>query len=225
MTEPVVSSVLRCAASRRGHSKSSVASGAAAMPTRAWMRWGRASAASSMIQPPMLEPTRICGPWVSSSRTAIASPAQRPTVPRRNRRSTGHGRNSRSAHRPAHGFGNIRREKRLGAGHVGAQAGEKDDSGRPARRPVIGDRLAVGARQGSGRSHRGLAAGREDGDDSTMPRPPEDRPSARPPAGGIADRAEPRIGWRRARHGRTGGGADDGRMERLCRLVRRPART
>src|SRR5487761_1384992 len=78
--------------------------------------------------------------------------------------------------------------KRLGAGHVGAQPGEKDDAGWPARHPVIGDRLAIGALQRFGRGHRGLAAGREDGDDSIMRSPLEDRPEeectpeGRPPA-------------------------------------------
>jgi MFS family permease len=62
-------------------SKSSVASGAAAMPTSARTRSRRASAANSMSQPPRLDPTRICGPWVSASMTATASSAQRPTVP------------------------------------------------------------------------------------------------------------------------------------------------
>ena len=42
--------------------RSSVKSGAAATPTRAAARSGRANATSSIIQPPMLEPTRTCGP-------------------------------------------------------------------------------------------------------------------------------------------------------------------
>ena len=44
----------------------------------------------------------------------------------------------------------------------------------------------------------------------------------RPPAGRAAGHPEPRLGRRRARHGRDGGGARRRRMDGLCRLVRRP---
>ena len=45
------------------------------------LRSGRAKAASTMIQPPMLEPMRICGPSVSESITATESSRHRDTVP------------------------------------------------------------------------------------------------------------------------------------------------
>ena len=64
-----------------GSSRSSVKSGAAAIPTRARTRSGRASASSSMIQPPMLEPTTTWGPRVIRSTTASASAHQAPIVP------------------------------------------------------------------------------------------------------------------------------------------------
>ena len=70
-----------CSASRRPGIKSSVKSGAAAMPSSPATRPGRSSAASSMIQPPMLEPTSTCGPSATASSTATASSAQRPMVP------------------------------------------------------------------------------------------------------------------------------------------------
>jgi hypothetical protein len=54
-----------------------VKSGAAAMPTMAATRSGCARASFIAIQPPMEEPTTICGPLVSSSSTAAASSAQR----------------------------------------------------------------------------------------------------------------------------------------------------
>ena len=56
-------------------------SGAAAMPSSARTRSGRASAVSSMIQPPMLEPTTTSGPAVTRSTIARASSAQLPIVP------------------------------------------------------------------------------------------------------------------------------------------------
>ena len=81
MTLPCSMISARWAGVRRGHSSSSVKSGAPAMPMSAPMRSGRANAASRMIQPLMLEPTRICGPVVSESMTAIASSRHRPIVP------------------------------------------------------------------------------------------------------------------------------------------------
>jgi hypothetical protein len=45
------------------------------------MRWIGRSAARSMIRPPMLEPTRICGPSASELRTVTASSTQRPIAP------------------------------------------------------------------------------------------------------------------------------------------------
>ena len=55
--------------------------GRAGDPDQARDPIGRASAASSMIQPLMLDPTRICLPSVSESMTATASSRQRPIVP------------------------------------------------------------------------------------------------------------------------------------------------
>ena len=81
MTAPFSSSSRRCSGVSRFGSSSAVKSGAAAMPMSAATRCGRANAASSMIQPPMLDPTRICGPSVSESMTAIASSRQQPIVP------------------------------------------------------------------------------------------------------------------------------------------------
>ena len=57
--------------------------GAAAIPIRPAIRSGRASATSSISQPPIDEPIRICGPSVSSSITARLSSAQRLMVPSR----------------------------------------------------------------------------------------------------------------------------------------------
>ena len=51
------------------------------MPSRPATRSGRARATSSAIHPPMLEPTRICGPSVTPSSTASASASQVPIVP------------------------------------------------------------------------------------------------------------------------------------------------
>ncbi len=56
-------------------------SGAAAMPTSAAIRSGRASATSKAIQPPIDEPTSTSGPSVSRSIRNSASSVQRPMVP------------------------------------------------------------------------------------------------------------------------------------------------
>ena len=47
-------------------------------------------------------------------------------------------------------------------------------------------------------------------------------PARRPPAGGAAGHPEPRLGRGRARHGRSRRRAGRGRLDRLCRLGRRP---
>jgi hypothetical protein len=60
-----------------------VKSGAGARPISPLIRSGRAKATSSMIQPPMLEPTRICGPSVRRSIAAKASANHREMVPSR----------------------------------------------------------------------------------------------------------------------------------------------
>ena len=58
---------------------------------------GRASATSSMIQPPMLEPTTSRGPAVGRSTIASASSAQRPIVPSAKSPDERRGPSSRSA--------------------------------------------------------------------------------------------------------------------------------
>ena len=99
-----------------------------------------------MIQPPMLDPTRICGPSVSESITAIASSRQRAdravgeiaarcAVPEIVEAHIG-------AAAPA---AIILEKQRLGAGHVGAEAAEEDDARRGAGEPAVGDCRAVRA--------------------------------------------------------------------------------
>src|SRR5579884_1787857 len=109
------------------------------------MRDARARAASSMIQPPMLDPTRICGSSPSMSSTAIASSAQHPIVP--------------AAKSPLDAMPEIIETQigappppailfekdRLRPRHVGTQTGEKDDPRRLSRQAMVGDCRTVGA--------------------------------------------------------------------------------
>ena len=58
-----------------------VKSGAAAIVTSPATLSGKSRASSSAIQPPMDDPTRICGPSVSAARAARASASQSPMHP------------------------------------------------------------------------------------------------------------------------------------------------
>src|SRR5271165_4878317 len=64
----------------------------------------------------------------------------------------------------------------LGAGHVRAQPGEKNDSRRRTGNPAISDCGTIITRQDFWRIHRGLAVVKRDRDDTTMPARSEDRP-------------------------------------------------
>jgi hypothetical protein len=59
----------------------SVKSGAAAMPMNPAIRGAMSRARSREIQPPIEEPTRICGPSVKTSMTAAASSRQSVIAP------------------------------------------------------------------------------------------------------------------------------------------------
>ena len=195
---------------------------------------GRASAASSMIQPLMLEPTRICGPSVSESMTAIASSRQRPIVPEREIAARRAVAEIVEAHIGAPAPAAIILQKQgLGAGHVGAEAAEEDDprarsrrgGGRRLwRRPGVlglpGYPASEAGRAGalSGAGIEASAAGRMTRRNDSIP---AGSAEGRPPAV-LQVIPEPRLGRRRARHGRSRRGARRGRMDRLCRLVRRP---
>ena len=125
-------------------------SGAAATPTSARTRSGRASASSSMIQPPMLEPTPRAGPRDPiDDRQRIGEPAADGALGEATARRTmaaiveaGVGAAAaRGSGAPAPG---------LGAVHIGGCSRRRTAPRGGARKVVVGQLLACGQRQTTG---------------------------------------------------------------------------
>ena len=109
------------------------------------MRAGIQPARMSAIQPPMLEPTRTCGPSVSRS-DGVAG-VVRPVADAAGEEVAGGGAVAGVVEAQVGLAAGARpglEEMRLGAGHVGAEAAEEDDARPAPLAAAIGDAAAVG---------------------------------------------------------------------------------